>query len=141
MRRMYSKNQINTQIEDVIKSGNVENAKPIYWHSVTIKRIQSGILDFYADLIIINNDATPLTLTTFYNFIKSLPDAEFKIVQGYEADHASNIVSYLKYYEQDDPRAIEIFSIKSSTGAVESRAFSIDTVGVEFTDNGVNKIN
>lgn len=36
MRRMFSENQLENKIKNVIETGEVDNAKPIYWHGLDL---------------------------------------------------------------------------------------------------------
>ena len=115
----------------------LENVKPIYWHSLTLSRSSAGgTLVYYYDFIIINNDATPFTKETFFQWLSQHPTAEIKIVQGYNVGDSDGLVSYFKY---GDATSINTFVVDLSTGAITSYTQNIDE-GV-LTDNGVNKLN
>lgn len=123
-----------------ITGGTLENAKPIYWHSLTLKRINDqNVLVYYFDFIIINNDPTPFTLSSFTNFISNLSNAEFKIVQGYLADKPSDLVSYFKFAYTGN---IDVYSVNLTDGTINVTIKRItEASGVVLTDNGVNKLN
>lgn len=140
MRRMYSEKQIDSQIKSVIESGQVDNAKPIYWHSVSIKRVSGGSLYYYFDIIMINNDPTPFTKDTFLAWLLAHPDAEIKTVQGYVVAYPSDVVSYFKLKPNTED-SILIRSINTSTGANRESIYSITNADAVLTDNGVNKLN
>lgn len=116
-----------------------DNAKPLYWHSITLQRIYSGTLRYYFDFIIINNDPTPFTLTSFMQWLKDHQTAEIKAVQGYYSSYPSDLVSYFKYSSLS---AIDIYSINLTDGTVDNSTLSTSADdGASLTDNGVNKIN
>ena len=63
MRRMYSIPQLEEIVAKVIKSGQVENAKPLYSHNITIWDGAGSTLQLSCNII--NNDDTAFTLTSF----------------------------------------------------------------------------
>ena len=140
MRRMYSENQlkelVDSRVKALVEGGALENAKPIYWHSVTISRITSETLDYYLDFIIINNDPNPFTLTSFSEWLSNHQDAEIKIVQGYDRVRSGNLVSFFKYASTN---VISINSVVLATGVIQTETYNISSG--TLTDNGVNKLN
>ena len=69
MRRMYSEKQIDSQIKEVIECGQVDNAKPIYCHPLTITNNDRNAR---LTCLIFNNDPTPFTLSSFVDYIDAL---------------------------------------------------------------------
>ena len=143
MRRMFSENQIkelaDERVETLVEGGTLDNAKPIYWHSCTLKRVAEGSLIYFIDFIIINNDETPLTISSFSQWLSDHQDAEIKAVQGYDKAKSSNLISYFKY---DEPTIIKIYSVNLTTGNEESTGvYMTADYGATLTDNGVNKLN
>ena len=123
------------------KSGDlINNVKPIYWHSCSIKRIDDNALIFFADFIIINNSPTPITKTDFIQWLRDNPDIEIKVVQGFDYSHPSAIMSYFKISSPDS--SVGVFhGVNTTTGADETSSYNMASAGTTFTDNGVNKIN
>ena len=123
------------------KSGNlIEDVKPIYWHSVTLKRIASGELKFYMDFIILNNDETPLTMASLQQWLVAHPTAKVKIVQGYESTHATDLVSYFDL-NPENSQQILIHTINLTTGEESAPNWTLASgLGITLTD-AVNKIN
>ena len=120
-------------------SFNGDNAKPLYWHSLTLYRITPGtpdVLAYYFDFIIVNNDPTPFTMTSFNDWLSNHQTAEIKIVQGYDLGDADGLVTYFKYYAN---QVIEVYIVDISTGVVTAYTRGLGP-GV-LTDNGVNKLN
>lgn len=129
---------------DLAVSGSINgeenpSLKPLYWHSITLKRIQSNELKFYFDFIILNNDPTPFTLDTFRAWLDEHPTAEVKCVQGYDSIVPSNLVSY---FTKSGEGTIAVKSIILATGVVQSNDYLIgSSSGTTLTDIGVNKVN
>lgn len=72
MRRMYSEKQIASQIKSVIESGQVDNAKPIYCHPITMGYIVDSGNNFAVTMLIFNNEATAFTWATFKTWLNNL---------------------------------------------------------------------
>lgn len=140
MRKMYTEEEIKDVINYAIEKGLINNAKPVYWHSVSIKRLAGSepeVLYYYFDFIIINNDATPFTLDSFKEFINLHPDMVVKTVQGYVNQFPSNLVSSIKKGTADN--TIDVTTIKLDTGSTQTATGY--TLSGTLTDIGVNKIN
>ena len=63
MRRMYSEKQIDSQIKEIIEGGQVDNAKPLYFHPITILHGVGASATMCASIIIINNNSNVLLAT------------------------------------------------------------------------------
>ena len=142
MKRMWSKNELKNigtqQAKELIEAGQTTNAKPIYWHSVVLKRITEGALVYYFDFIILNNNETPFTLDSFSAWLEANPTAEIKIVQGYYRTYSSNLVSS---FNRSALNIINVNTINLTTGAVEgSGVYMTEDSGAVLSD-AVNKIN
>lgn len=73
MKRMWSKNEVKNLSKEVIESGQVDNAKPIYCHPIFIslnRSYDNNIIQLTA--LIFNNDNTPFTKETFIAWLKAL---------------------------------------------------------------------
>ena len=149
MRRMWSKNQLENKIkqgaEEVIESGLVENAKPIYFHPIYIA-ITDAVNSRYFRIsgAILNNDATPFTLTSFKEWIDKLDvDTEgagqFNCSGAVTESGVTLIISHLKKLNN----VYYITGINASTGAnanLQNVNFNTLFADATLTD-GVNKIN
>ena len=145
MRRMFSLKQLeeiaDVRVKSLVEGGTLENAKPIYWHSCTLKRITSGepdALEYYYDFIIINNSATPLTKESLIEWLHTNPTIEIKVVQGYNASDSDGLVSFFTG-DADVEQTINTHVIDLATGSVQ--IFTQSVGPATFSDNGVNKIN
>ena len=78
MRRMFSLNQLQEISKQVIKSGLVENAKPIYCHPITLTNSLSTSLTGRFNALVFNNDDTPLTKESLITLLKS--SASFRLI-------------------------------------------------------------
>lgn len=161
MRKMYTEEEVAELIRKYVLSGDIEiggdlivigsingeespSVKPIYWHSLTLKRINSDPeLIYYFDFVILNNSATPFTLATFQEWLNQHEGAEIKTVQGYDRSHKTNLVSFFcREVGEIEPNTITITSINLSTGEpATTRVYVTADGGATLTDNGVNKIN
>ena len=65
-----SVSDVNTQIANLVEGGTLENAKPLYFHPITIYRSETDFKCLFT-MIIINNDSTPFTKTTLINYLHS----------------------------------------------------------------------
>lgn len=143
MKRMWSKNELKNiagaKATEVIESGEVENAKPIFWHSCTFKKITGGSLVFYFDFIIMINDDTPFTKDTFMSWLNAFESSiEIKVVQGYASAKPNDLVSY--FTKSSTPTTIAVKTIDLTTGEVNTSYISIDS-DTSFSDSAPNKIN
>lgn len=75
-------------ISKVIEGGTIENAKPVYWHSV--KFIRQGANYYYFDgfAIILSNDETPIDKDAFIDLLKTA--GFYLIVQNGEYEMTSS---------------------------------------------------
>ena len=137
MRRMYSEGQLKDVIKEEVEGGQLENAKPIYWHSCSLQRIDNGSLVYHYDFIIINNDATPFTKDTFFAWLNEHKTAEIKIVQGYNTSVGSN--GFMSYFKYQTDASIASYAVIYATGEIQGQTQGWSNA--TFTDNGVNKIN
>ncbi len=131
---------IDDNIKNIIESGNVENAKPIYWHSIELKRIDNNVLIYLAEFIILNNDPTPFTLATFKTWLNAHPEAIIQVTQGYDSSQSDNIVNTIQQNPEYENQMI-VSSISPSTGEVTTQSWTYNASGSTLSDNGVNKIN
>ena len=82
MRRMFSEKQVENIVRNIIESGQVDNAKPIYRHVISVIRGNAeNQFTFLGDIEIYNNDATPFTATTFLNLLK-IQNTQLPVING-----------------------------------------------------------
>lgn len=139
MKRMWAKNELlrlsDAEIRKLIESGEISNAKPIYYHPIYFTQTLEGSL-VRASFVIFDNDETPYTWDTFLAKIKSLmDDGAFIQVNGFfeksggvynlfvGLKESSNYVCYGNDYQ----------------GARET--LNLDNVTISTFYDGVNKIN
>ena len=145
MRRMYSLNQLqelaDSRVQALVEGGTLNNAKPIFWHNVQLKREATDSLTGYViNFIILNNDATPITLSMLQDLIRtqgfvgevhgsrlaSNPNTDVLDLQIALVRYYDNVNFYVDYYDS---------TFKYYTNRIVG--FSNATC----TDLGVNKIN
>ena len=145
MRRMFSEKQIkdlaDARVESLVEGGTLDNAKPIYWH--TIKLIRSGVeglSSYLIYLIILNNNPNAMTDSEVQNAIKTegfvaIPHnsrlstdagATKFIYDITRVAYKDNATFYVDYYDSDGSLITEY-----------TLGFSSSTIN----DLGVNKIN
>ena len=140
MRRMWSKNQLENQSKraaaEVIESGLVENAKPIYCHPVYIT------LTGYCDImfLLFDNNATAYTRETIKSKVHELLDiADAKIMCS------GNVVSNGEYYCVNflfKYSGTYVIYANNDSAIILNENFDslIDNISTVVAD-GVNKIN
>ena len=133
-------------VQALIEGGTISNAKPLYFHPISIIKRGDSIV-YYLGFIILDNSPTAYTFTTFKTFIDSL----------YTAYGTTRMLA-TGYYDDVDSvnRHCGAVSILAKTGANELQFLmgnkddgvrtkmgtwdEIFDTPTEFTD-GVNKIN
>ena len=148
MRRMYSEKELTDLIKkvgtDLIEAGEVENAKPIYCHAISILSNAEAPFTSRLTCLIFNNDSTPFTLATLKTWIDDLVAAGVQVrllvSGGYSNDDASVVASYVtksgsSYY------IVGISRTDGYPAAVNGNWADIfPSASISFND-GVNKIN
>lgn len=134
-------------IGTIIGQGDIENAKPIYWHTLHFQRggtpATSAGSRLVGYMIVLSNTSTPLTLNDFKDllriqgFVGVLINAKAS-VNGAEdllnMDQATRIT-------YNDGTNFTIHAINPSTNEEFLVHMTIDTYWILFEDLGVNKIN
>ena len=136
MRRMYSENQLEEVSKKVIESGQVDNAKPLYYHPINCWGTDIGSCSF----LIINNDESAYdTKAKIKNAIKNFARVS-PITGAIKASGNVLIVAYA-YAQGNKHNCMGVFQ----NGTVESGENSIALE--DFIDSctsvsdGINKIN
>ena len=154
MKRMWSKNELKEISKQLIESGLIENAKPIYCHPIVIY-IDDVSRTMRVTCLIFNNSATPFTLNTLKTWFDNLvasTNARARIM-------ASGASKYTKATSDEEPTEETLIasSIDKTTGNIYTiQGIKLDgTVGA-YSDadwqnlfpplittliDGVNKIN
>ena len=141
MRRMYSENQLDSQIKEVIESGQVDNAKPIYIHPVQI-----DLSTTYAGkitMLIFNNDSTPFTKTTFLDYFDNLytqVGSTIRImISG--AFTKSSLISIASYLVKSSTTYILVgWALNGGENNITFTRNEFES-NIEIFNDGVNKIN
>lgn len=140
MKRMYSEEELNSMIEakaqEMIESGEIENAKPIYWHGLDIYNGAEGTL-FKAHIL--NNSPSPFnTLQKLKDWFLSFGDNRIDL-DGNGCFKLNNVlypaISLVKV-----ENGSEIKAYYQGTNGYESAAVDILTLFVGIGDR-VRKIN
>lgn len=139
MRRMYSQNQLETQIKSVIESGQVDNAKPLYFHPIAIGLTGS----YYLTMIIINNDATAFTRQTLTALLKA--DSGRYLVNGNYFVSGDDGYYLSPAYAQHNQGNLYLVGIDSKgsahTSSVNAINFENMIANSGTFEDAVNKIN
>lgn len=133
MRRMYSENQLENKIKNVIESGTVDNAKPIYWHGIDMYRAGETSLQGH----ILSNSATPIdSVNKFKAWIEGISgDVSFTVNGVIKIGEVSYSAFLLRKYGETNTYSIYY---KTDTG-YSSASFNWDVIQA-LSDN-VNKVN
>lgn len=142
---MWSRGQVKNLSKEVIESGLVENAKPIYWHTISFTRggtATSGLSRLFGNMVIINQSEDAITTDSFMDLLKI--DGFYGVVIN--GKHSStpadgwgsmeNNLTGIKYYSSTQFRAI----VRDASTNAESQ-INNNLTGFEVTDLGVNKLN
>ena len=146
MRRMYSKNQIEEIANEVsagvtaelVEGGELENAKPIYCHPISISNDASGTsLECRLELLILDNNESAYTKDALKSKLEDLMDEGALImVVGYFKYES---VVYGTYMIQKGASEYRLYGYSTSGRASVNLDNIIDENAV--VEDGVNKIN
>lgn len=140
MRRMYSKNQINTQIEGVIKSGSIDNAKPIYFHPIYFVYDDESA-SIWLSWFILDNDPTAYTFATLKAKFRELVSvgARFITTGGIKVKGTSAWLQAIITEDQGDNKT-QVFCANGTTADVITLE-NLNPENITAFQDGVNKIN
>ena len=138
MRRMYSENQLDTQIKEVIESGEIDNAKPIYFHPIVM--ITAGI--FRLAITILDNNPTAYTWDTLKVKMKEIADGmqsngQFNSNGFFKTSSIVCVADVIDYKYGTDK--IIVYGANTSDGSNQNLELT-NLTPTEFYDK-VNKIN
>lgn len=136
--KVFSEEEIEGIATDVIKSGLIDNAKPLYFHPISIYSSGSWILS----LFIINNNPTAFTKETFLAYIKSLTIARFICSGAYHTETYYLSPAYV-FYKENDPHSylVGIDNLGNNHHDTDNE-INFDNIVTNSTFyDGVNKIN
>ena len=138
MRRMFSLKQLEDISKKVIESGLVDNAKPIYYHPISISsEAVDGENESRIQLLILDNNSTAYTKTTLIAKLQSLMDLGALInVNGY-VKYESTLYPVYMFLKSSDNYNVYFHS---TTGRYNVNINTILGSSASITD-GVNKIN
>lgn len=151
MKRMWSRNELKIISKEVIESGAVDNAKPIYCHPINIG-IEDGSVQANMTMLIFNNDSTPFTFETFNQWLSNLADLITNariMVSGYLLLNSIFYPITMLYGNNnaDGERQIVVRGSAFTGGAI-NKSYTIaqwealDTDSkIKYFNDGVNKIN
>ena len=143
MRRMYSQKEIEqlalAKAQELIESGEVENAKPIYYHPVILDRPSPNFVR--VSFWILNNNPTAFTKSTFAEFISTLSDSAIRLncTGSVLNDGSVLIVSDVRTIDSTHHNLVGLYA---STGAYD--AVSIESIledNATLIADSPNKIN
>ena len=154
MKRMWDKKVLQGStaqiVETMVESGELENAKPIYWHTIQFQRggdsEQPTVSRVYGLMIVLNNSSAPLTLTDFQNLLKT-PGFKAVIINGKCAptggSDLSDMTLVADYIVNTTEDYFEVVYRDPSTNeqAITASSYSIALGWIHFDDLGANKIN
>lgn len=128
-------------VGNAISGGNVDNAKPIYCHPIQLQynvTEQNG----YITCLIFNNDSTPFTFTSWYDYVNNLITNYGAVIMcsgalGFLIEGFDVIATCIKLSVTN---TLAIHGIRTDNHNFSYYTIYRETVPLLFTD-GVNKIN
>ena len=148
MRRMFSLKQLqeiaDARVESLVESGNLDNAKPIYCHPISIG-VQDVDYACYLTMLIFNNDAEPFNFATFNRWLDNLVTAitNVRIMTSGFLDLGGTMYPTTMLYANASYRNVVVRSGLFTGGAIE-KSFDPTTwkaLNPIYFNDGVNKIN
>lgn len=136
------------EVKELIESGTVSNAKPIYYHPILIQSNLTGAIVFALSIMIINNDPTPFTFETFIKWGEDLAHAlgadAIINCSGYykSASYEVTSISHLLCVPSDDSWRIRggRAGYSEIINVVYTKA-NMASLPVQVFNDAVNKIN
>ena len=133
MRRMWSKNQLENQskqaAQEVIESGLVENAKPLYYHGIEIFN-KDGSTVFDITFAIIDNDSTPYTWERIKAWVNSIDDDVLINANGFYNNDSEAMVNLIGlFHAKNQSNMVIAGNTASCTYLTLSKSFTTwDTI-------------
>ena len=136
MRRMYSENQLKDVIKEEVEGGQLENAKPIYYHPIYITDNTSGA-NARITLAILNNSEEKLnTFTKLSNELQRLMNLGATIQCNGYFDKSSATYNASVMEKAADNYLLYGYDYQGNRTTINITSLSNSTVS-----DGVNKIN
>ena len=141
---MWSRGQVKNLSKEVIESGLVDNAKPIYCHPIVIIFTSGGRMG----CLIFNNSPTPFTADTFVDYVDTLygeVGATLRIITtgGFASDDNSYAAPAVMFVRRPSSPLYGLVAV-DKTGLPVNKDWNAKSDFVSdassFND-GVNKIN
>lgn len=127
---------VDARIEDLVEGGTLDNAKPIYYHPITIRNTALG----YISMLILDNQSEAYTKTTFkskianFDRICPLSGAVFGI------DNKVLICAYA-FKQSNKHYILGLYTDGSYEDTTTVSIEDILDVGTTSFSDGVNKVN
>lgn len=142
---MYSENQLENKIKNVIESGEVDNAKPIYCHQIAITDTTGSIKKRLTGFIF-NNSATVITRATFRSWLDNLKIATNGLgkllLSGGVYDGEKIVIASYVYKASSNIYYIAGIDSTGTITSVSNVDFDVLFPGDSTTfEDGVNKLN
>ena len=123
---------------EVIKSGEVDNAKPIYCHPVHLYCSDDGRV-FRLTCLIFNNDATPFTLATFKTWFDNLVSSTSNRARLMASGGTNKIKTVVE--ETASTKLLIVSSIdKTAAGTYIIAGVDTDGLSNSFADQNFNVV-
>ena len=149
---MFSEKQLKemaqTETTALVEGGTLDNAKPIYWHTIKFQRGGTGETSSYSRLlgymIVLNNSEDALTLSDFQGLINT-PGFKAVLINGKASSAGDSNLENLSLATTINDVAENSFSVmtRNETTNVETELLGYTTTSgwALFQDLGANKIN
>lgn len=148
---MFSEKQLKemaqTETTALVEGGELENAKPIYWHTIFFQRGGSAeepaVSRILGYMIILSNSDTAITLSDFQSllatqgFVGVVINGKGASSSGSDLENMTTLTK-LEYYS---PTICKAYIRNDSTNIETAETISFNSGWVIFQDLGANKIN
>ena len=152
MKRMWTDREIRSMADESakirIEDGHTENAKPLYFHPISIIHGSGQSAEFMCSLIVLNNSKTAIDswdkLVAFFNEVydnleEGISYARFPCT-GFIKGASKTIVSSVIEISGKSTSTRVFVGMDTSDGSL-TRITSGDVAGTPRVEDGVNKIN
>lgn len=104
-------NLLDVATKTEIENGDIENAKPMYWHTISfIRGDATRYVTFMGEIIILNNSPTPITVSAFIDMLK-IPGFKAIVLNGRlnlngggDITNMTQILKYIEYYSSSSAK-------------------------------------
>lgn len=131
---------ISEIVTDMVESGELENAKPIYCHPIQVK-YTSGSRVYFFSCLIFNNDETAFTYETFYDYVLNLILTYNAVIMSSGSVWGGTKLTIATCIKNNYADGIGLFGLEPDGTENYYTVSKSDLSGASIFTDGVNKIN